>query len=126
MAAAGRRAANWLRSLDGLVGNWVSGALADAVEEATGCLDPADRDDADRWGQGGVPKELRDRLDVVLWLPAIRWLPVQQQVAVVTVAACVRGMPELLANDPDTVITEGELGVLCVVMDGAMRTADNA
>ncbi|MFF7764289.1 hypothetical protein [Streptomyces griseorubiginosus] len=48
VAAVGRREANWLRSLDGPVGNWVSGALADAVEEATGCLDPADRDPADR------------------------------------------------------------------------------
>lgn len=61
-AAAGRRAAEWIRGLPLPDGAWIRGPLAGAMEEAMSSLDPADRDDATRYGQGGMSDAARERL----------------------------------------------------------------
>ncbi|WP_186779861.1 hypothetical protein [Streptomyces salinarius] len=118
-AAAGLRAADRLRSLPGPAGNWIAGDLADAVQEATSSLDPADCDDRDRWGDGGVPQALRDRLDVAPGLPAAEWLAPGHKAMVLAVTGCVLGMPKALANDPITAVQE-DLPGLCAMLDSAV------
>ncbi|MFD3729472.1 hypothetical protein [Streptomyces sp. NPDC058671] len=66
-AAVGRRAADWIRALPCPAGSWICGPLADAVEEAMSTLDPADCDDLDRHGHGGVSESARARLDGLIY-----------------------------------------------------------
>ncbi|WP_107098921.1 hypothetical protein, partial [Streptomyces kanamyceticus] len=113
---AGRRAANWLRALPGPDGNWVAGDLADAVQEATSNLDPGDLDDVDRWGSGGVPELLRERLNVTFSLPHLNWLSPGDRMRVLAVTGCVLGMPKLLANDPVAALDD-DLPVMCAILD---------
>lgn len=120
VAAAGRRAAGWLRSLPGPEDdNWISGDLADAIEEATQGLDPGDCDDADRWGDGGVPAALRERLDVAWSLTHVDWISPAHKAMVLAAAGAVLGMPKSLANDPVTALGK-ELPALCAVIDSAV------
>ncbi|MDX3867292.1 hypothetical protein [Streptomyces europaeiscabiei] len=118
-AAAGRRAADWLRSLPGPTGNPITGDLADAVQEATAGLDPADCDDRDRWGDGGVPQGLRDRLDVAYGLATAEWLSPVHRAVIVAVTGCVLAMPKALANDPITAVDE-DLPALCAMLDSTV------
>lgn len=118
-AAAGRRAADWLRSLPGPARNVVTGDLADAVQEATASLDPADCDDPDRWGEGGVPQALRHRLDVAYCLATAEWLSLAHKVVIVAMTGCVLGMPKALANDPITAVEE-DLPALCAMLDSTV------
>lgn len=118
-AAAGLRAANWLRSLPGpATGNWIAGDLADAVQEATGGLDPADCADADQWGEAGVPGPLRDRLDIAFSLPHVEWLSPAHKAAVLAITGCVLGMPKIVANDPVAAVEE-ELAAMRAILDSA-------
>ncbi|MFD3998950.1 hypothetical protein [Streptomyces sp. NPDC058583] len=66
-AAVGRRAADWIRALPLPAGAWISGPLADAVEEAMTSLNPADCDDIDRNRYGGVSASARKRLDGLIY-----------------------------------------------------------
>ncbi|MFD7978776.1 hypothetical protein [Streptomyces sp. NPDC059071] len=118
-AAAGRRAADWLRALPGPAGSWV-GDVADAVEQAMSGLDPDDRDTAAAWGLGGVTEGLRGRLDVTYALAGADWLTARQTAAVLAVTACVLAIPKVLANDPAAAL-EHDLEVLCDVLDAATR-----
>ncbi|MGW3289431.1 hypothetical protein ACWDR3_32810 [Streptomyces sp. NPDC001002] len=122
VAAAGRRAADWLRSVPGPERNWVAGDLADAVQEATAGLDPGDRDEMDRWGTGGVPEPLRERLDVAAGLSHADWLSPQDAVFILAVTGCVLGMPQVLATDPVGALGK-ELPALCAVLDWAVEAA---
>ncbi|WP_328753610.1 hypothetical protein OHT57_47140 (plasmid) [Streptomyces sp. NBC_00285] len=126
VAAAGRRAADWLRSLPGPEDdNWIGGDLAEAIEEATRGLDPADCDNADRWGDGGVPEALRERLDVAWPLAHVGWLSPRHKALVLAVTGSVLGMPKALANDPGTALAE-ELPALCAVLDSAVAISPGA
>ncbi|MFC8350946.1 hypothetical protein [Streptomyces sp. NPDC057280] len=119
-AAAGLRAANWLRSLPGpATGNWIAGDLADAVQEATSSLDPADRDEPDRWGEAGVPEVLRNRLDIALSLPYVDWLAPAHKAAVLAITGCVLGVPKIVANDPVAAV-ESQLASMCAILDSAL------
>ncbi|MFD4555285.1 hypothetical protein ACFWP5_13360 [Streptomyces sp. NPDC058469] len=118
-AASGRRAADWLRSLPGPVGNPIAGDLADAVQEATAGLDPADCDDVDRYGEGGVPQALRERLDVAYGLATAEQLSPAHKAVIVAVTGCVLAMPKALANDPITAVEE-DLPALCAMLDSTV------
>jgi hypothetical protein len=95
--AAGARAAAWLRSLyfkqkrDGLL------KLAAAVEEAVTSLDLNDHDTADGFGDGGVPDELRDRLDPSWMLHNDDHLTPAQRVAILAVTACISNAAHLIS-----------------------------
>ncbi|WP_033287328.1 hypothetical protein [Streptomyces sp. NRRL F-525] len=122
-AAAGRRAAGWLRALPCPEDqNWISG-LADAIEEATRSLDPGDCDDVDRWGEGGVSEALRERLDAVWGVAGADWLSPGHKALVLAMAGAVLGMPRMLANDPVTALLE-EIPALCAVLDSAAAIGD--
>jgi hypothetical protein len=125
VAAAGRRASGWLRALPGPEDrNWISG-LADAIEEATRSLDPGDCDDVDRWGDGGVPEALRERLDVAWILARSDWISPEHKALVLAMAGAVLGMPRMLANDPVTALLE-EIPALCAVLDSAVTVGADA
>lgn len=74
-AAAGFRAAEWIRSLPGApspcpVGAWIAGELPKAIEAATFSLDPGDCDRMDPEGvmvdgTSGVDEEIRSSLAAV-------------------------------------------------------------
>ncbi|MEV6425020.1 hypothetical protein [Streptomyces sp. NPDC051662] len=118
-AVAGRRAADWLRSLPGPPGNPITGDLADAVQEATAGLDPADCDDVGRYGEGGVPQALRERLDVAYGLPTAEWFSPAHRAVIVAVTGCVLAMPKALANDPISAVEE-DLPALCAMLDSTV------
>ncbi|MEV0265731.1 hypothetical protein AB0I49_30945 [Streptomyces sp. NPDC050617] len=52
---------------------------------------------------------------------AAHWFTLDQQVRLLAVVAAVSGIPRLLANDPRTVIEDGELGWMCAILDHATR-----
>ncbi|MEU7032020.1 hypothetical protein AB0A60_35645 [Streptomyces sp. NPDC046275] len=127
--AAGRRAADWIRALPLPADSWVRGALADAVEDAMAHLDPGDRDDIDEYGRavegrGGLPEGTENTLDGLIFdMPqASLVLSAAQQIALLAIVHCARHIPRLLANDPGTVIEDGELAALCRLLDSAART----
>ncbi|MFI8178832.1 hypothetical protein ACIF6H_36990 [Streptomyces microflavus] len=130
-AAAGFRAAEWIRSLPGApspcpVGAWLAGELPHAIEAATSSLDPGD---CDRMGPegvmvdgtGGVDEEIRSGLAAVpCAVQDARWLTPDQQIRLVAVASLVTGAARLLAEDPGTAITTGELARMWALLDHAI------
>ncbi|AJF70307.1 hypothetical protein [Streptomyces vietnamensis] len=125
-AAVGRRAAEWIRALPLPLpdGAWICGPLADAVEEAMTTLDPADCDDADRFGHGGVSESARQRLDGLVYdVAAVVSLTAAQKTALFAVIHCVQGTPKSLANDPGTVIERGDLAAVCEIIRSAIGGA---
>lgn len=124
-AAAGRRAAQWIRSLPLSGEAWICGPLADAVEEAMTSLDPADCDDIDRYGHAGVPEPARHQLEALIFRIAdTAPLTARQQAALLAVVHCVQGLARLLANDPGTTIEDGELTAVCAAITNAIGSAD--
>ncbi|MFJ6354829.1 hypothetical protein ACIQKB_35900 [Streptomyces sp. NPDC092046] len=123
-AAAGRRAAQWMRALPLPSGHWVRGALADAVEEAMRTLDPADQDDIGRDGHGGVRESVRETLGGLIYCLAdtSRHLSPRRQAALLAVVSCVRDVPRLLASEPWGVFHHGGLTALCRVIDSAIAS----
>ncbi|MGO4634929.1 hypothetical protein AB4225_28980 [Streptomyces sp. 2RAF24] len=123
-AAAGGRAAGWMRALPLPEGHWVRGALADAVAEAMSTLDPADADDVGRTGHGGVRETVRETLDGLVYCltDTLAHLTPRQQAGLVTVVFCVRDLPRLLAFEPWATVHHGGLLAVCAVIDNATGT----
>ncbi|WP_329359666.1 hypothetical protein [Streptomyces anulatus] len=130
-AAAGRRAAAWIRSLPkapapGPVGAWHAAEFPDAIETATASLDSqeCDRMDPDGVmvdGTGGIDEETRSKLAAVpCAVQDARWLTPDQQIRIVAVASLVVGAARLLAEDPGTAITTGELSRMWALLDHAI------
>ncbi|MFC8957370.1 hypothetical protein ACFT8P_32735 [Streptomyces sp. NPDC057101] len=112
--AVGRRAAAWVRSLPLPAGAWISGPLADAVEEAMTGLDLADCDDIGHRGHAGVSESARERLNGLIYAMAETVpLAAHQKVALFAVVHWVQGLPQTLANDPGTVFEGGGLAAVC-------------
>ncbi|MFJ9188546.1 hypothetical protein ACIRQO_36530 [Streptomyces anulatus] len=131
-AAAGRRAAVWIRSLPAPpsptpVWVWLVGDLAGAVEDAMAALDPGDCDRTDGHGlavdgQGGIGPVTRSMLAAVPCVVSdTHWLTVDQQVRLLAVASAVTGAAGVLAQDPGSAVTHGLLARLCAVLDHAAR-----
>ncbi|MET9954477.1 hypothetical protein ABZ135_23440 [Streptomyces sp. NPDC006339] len=124
-AAAGRRAAAWIRKLPHPPGDtWITGRLPDAVEDALTSLDPGDETALAPDARGGLPETTEQTLAGLIYaMPeASACLTPEQQIALLAIVHCAAGIPRLLANDPGTVITDGELAALCKVLDFATRT----
>ncbi|MFJ8664038.1 hypothetical protein [Streptomyces sp. NPDC093795] len=51
-------------------------------------------------------------------------LAADQRVALCAVVHCVQGLPKTLANDPGTVIEDGDLAAVCAVIDSAISAAE--
>ncbi|MFJ5142770.1 hypothetical protein [Streptomyces sp. NPDC088707] len=123
-AAVGRRAADWIRALPLPPEAWICAPLADAVEEAMTSLDPADCDDTDRHGPGGISESARTRLDGLIYgIAEMKPLSPEQRIALFAVVHCVQGIPKSLANDPGTVIEGGDLLAVCAIIDSAIGAA---
>ncbi|MEV4940723.1 hypothetical protein [Streptomyces zaomyceticus] len=125
-AAAGRRAAAWIRNLPLPPSEpWIVGSLADAVEEAMATLDPGDETWVAETGRGGLSETTEETLNGLIYaMPEVSaWLTAEQQLALLGITHCVSGIPKLLANDPGTVIEGGGLAALCATLDVACRTA---
>ncbi|MFH9656686.1 hypothetical protein ACH4MN_37210 [Streptomyces anulatus] len=130
-AAAGSRAAEWIRCLPGApspcpVGTWLAGELPKAIETATSSLDPGD---CDRMGPegvmvdgtGGVDAETRSSLAAVpCAVQDARWLTPDQQIRLVAVASLITGAVRLLAEDPGAALTTGELSRMWALLDHAI------
>lgn len=111
----------WIRALPLQAGAWISGPLADAVEEAMIHLDPADCDGIGRHGHAGVSESARQRLDGLIYgIAEMAPLAAHQRVALFAVVHCVQGLPRTLANDPGMVIEDGVLAAVCAVIDSAI------
>ncbi|MEV7951998.1 hypothetical protein AB0O74_34140 [Streptomyces rubiginosohelvolus] len=130
-AAAGRRAAAWIRSLPtapepGPVGSWLCEDLPESIEAATAALDPQDCDRMDPGGvmvdgTGGLDEETRSKLVFVpCAVQDALWLTPDQQIRIVAVASLVTGAARLLAEDPGTAITTGELSRMWALVDHAI------
>ncbi|MEU4181022.1 hypothetical protein [Streptomyces sp. NPDC026589] len=131
-AAAGRRAAAWVRTLPapplpGPVGAWLARELPDAIEAAMGDLDPEECDHMAPDGRvvdgnGGVDAGTVSTLAAVPGvLSEVDWLAPGQQVRLLAVAAAVSGAVRLIAQDPGGAILHGLLARLCAVLDHAAR-----
>ncbi|MFG2768662.1 hypothetical protein [Streptomyces rubiginosohelvolus] len=130
-AAAGRRAAEWIRFLPqapapGPVGSWLLRDLPDTIEKATATLDPQDCDRMESDGvmvdgTAGLDEEIRSKLAAV---PCVvqdaLWLTPDQQIRLVAVASLITGAARLLAEDPGTAITTGELSRMWALVDQAI------
>lgn len=130
-AVAGRRAAEWIRSLPdppapGPVGAWLARELPRAVERAMASLDPAacDRMGPDGRivdGTGGVDVGTISVLGVVpCVLSEATWLTPDQHVRLLAVASAVTGTVRLLADDPGTAIRHS-VARMCATLDHAAR-----
>ncbi|MFE7046321.1 hypothetical protein ACFU9X_45225 [Streptomyces atratus] len=122
LAAAGRRAADWVRALPAPeTGRWIIGPLADAVEKAMTSLDPGDRDGVDQHGKGGIDDDTAETLAGLIYAvpETAHWLTPDQQVRLLAVVAAVPGIPRLLANDPGTAIGDGQVARMCAILDHA-------
>ncbi|MFF4860018.1 hypothetical protein ACFY2N_34650 [Streptomyces rubiginosohelvolus] len=130
-AAAGRRAAEWIRSLPqapvpGPVGIWLLRDLPETIETATSSLDPQDCDRMEPDGvmvdgTGGVDEEIRSSLAAMpCAVQDARWLTPDQQIRLVAVASLITGAARLLAQDPGTAITTGELSRMRDLLDHAI------
>ncbi|MYW10273.1 hypothetical protein GT034_18235 [Streptomyces sp. SID2563] len=130
-AAAGRRAAAWVRSLPGAptacpVGAWLAGELPETIETATASLTPEECDRMDPSGvmidgTGGVDEVTSSAL---LAVPCVvqdaPWLTAEQQIRLVAVASLVAGAARLLAQDPGTAIEHGQLDRMWALLDHAI------
>ncbi|MGW7400861.1 hypothetical protein ACWGH7_30825 [Streptomyces cyaneofuscatus] len=130
-AAAGSRAAEWIRCLPGApspcpVGAWLAGEFPKAIETATSSLGPGD---CDRMGlegvmvdgTGGVDAETRSSLAAVpCAVQDALWLTPDQQIRLVAVASLITGAVRLLAEDPGAAITTGELSRMWALVDHAI------
>ncbi|WP_228183934.1 hypothetical protein [Streptomyces anulatus] len=135
-AAAGRRAAAWIRSLPtapapGPVASWLREDLPEAIEAATSSLNAHDRDHMAPGGvmvdgTGGLDAETRSKL---LFVPcAVQdalWLTPDQQIRIVAVDSLITGAARLLAEDPGTAITTGELSRVWALLDHAIDRAQD-
>lgn len=149
MAAAGARAAAWLRARaveQGERPDWCHGRtnplldLADTVEQVLGGLDPADSGhrapDGNDWveGQYGVPKELLDRVCPFGSVGSMgywgangedHWhgnkLPVGQIATVMVLVGCVRMAVDAMGNH-----YEADLPKLVGTIDHAIGTPETA
>ncbi|MGX5397196.1 hypothetical protein ACWLMY_35750 [Streptomyces anulatus] len=132
-AAAGRRAAAWVRSLPGPpapgpAGTWLSKELPAAIETAMGSLDPEDcthlgPDGRIVYGAGGVDVAIMETLVYVpCVLPELDWLTPDQQVRLLAVASIVTGAVRLLSDAPDSATLHGLRTRLCVVLVLCHRT----
>ncbi|MEU2295544.1 hypothetical protein ACFY9H_33280 [Streptomyces bacillaris] len=130
-AAAGRRAAAWIRSLPTApepspVGSWLRVDLPESIEAATSGLDLQDCDRMDPGGvmvdgTGGLDEETRSKLVFVpCAVQDATWLTPDQQIRIVAVASLVTGAARLLAEDPGTAITTGELSRMWALVDHAI------
>ncbi|MEU2415076.1 hypothetical protein ABZ736_27430 [Streptomyces sp. NPDC013099] len=130
-AAAGRRTAEWIRSLpqvpaSGPVGAWLLRDLPEAIETTTASLDPQDCDRMEPDGvmvdgTGGLDEETRSTLAAVpCAVQDARWLTPDQQIRLVAVAALVTGAARLLAEDPGTAMATGELSRMWALLDHAI------
>ncbi|QKW41059.1 hypothetical protein [Streptomyces microflavus] len=99
----------------GPVGTWLLRDLPETIETATASLDPQDGDRMEPDGvmvdgTGGVDEEIRSSLSAVpCAVQDARWLTPDQQIRLVAVASLITGAARLLAEDPGTAITTGEL-----------------
>ncbi|MER6774395.1 hypothetical protein ABT389_32215 [Streptomyces bacillaris] len=129
--AAGRRTAEWIRSLPqapapGPVGTWLLRNLPETIETATASLDPQDCDRMEPDGvmvdgTGGLDEETRSKLAAVpCAIQDARWLTPDQQIRLVAVASLITGAARLLAEDPGTAITTGELARIWGLLDHAI------
>ncbi|MFF6931221.1 hypothetical protein [Streptomyces californicus] len=130
-AAAGRRAAAWIRALPTgpaptPVGSWIREDLPEAIERATSCLDPRDCDHMTPGGvmvdgAGGLDAKTRTQLGFVpCMVQDALWLTPDQQIRLVAVASLVTGAARLLAEEPGTAITTGELSRMWALVDHAI------
>ncbi|MGN2366696.1 hypothetical protein [Streptomyces luridiscabiei] len=131
-AAAGRRAAAWIRSLPAPpalspVGTWLATTLPGAVESATGSLDPAQ---CDRMGPDGRLIEGTAGVDagttstfaiVPCVLSDADWLTPDQHLRLMAAASIITGIARLLADDPGTAILHGQVARMCATLDHATR-----
>ncbi|MEU5233980.1 hypothetical protein AB0G82_32600 [Streptomyces anulatus] len=131
-AAAGRRAAAWIRSLPAPPSPtptwaWLVGDLAGAIEAAMTSLDPRDSDRMDEHGlavdgAGGMAPVTQSMLAAVSCVVAdVPWLTTDQQVRLLAVASAVTGAARVLAQDPGSAIVHGLLARMCTVVDHAAR-----
>ncbi|MEV0888844.1 hypothetical protein AB0J03_34210 [Streptomyces microflavus] len=131
-AAAGRRAAAWIRSLPAPpapspVGTWLAVTLPDVVEVATASLDPAqcDRMGPDGRlieGTAGVDAGTTSTLTIVpCVLSEATWLTADQHLRLLAVASVITGIARLLADDPGTAILHGLVARMCATLDHATR-----
>ncbi|MET8380904.1 hypothetical protein [Streptomyces microflavus] len=131
-AAAGRRAAAWIRSLPSPpspspVGTWLAVTLPGVVEAATASLDPAqcDRMGPDGRlieGSAGVDAGTTSTLAIVpCVLSEADWLTPDQHLRILAVASVVTGIARLLADDPGTAILHGQVMRMCATLDHATR-----
>lgn len=129
-AAAGRRAAAWIRSLPAPpaprpVGTWLARTLPGAVEAATASLDPAqcDRIGPDGRlieGNAGVDAGTTSTLTIMpCVLSDADWLTPDQHLRLMAVASVVTGIARLLADDPGTAILHGLVTRMCATLDHA-------
>ncbi|MEV7894369.1 hypothetical protein AB0O63_09045 [Streptomyces cyaneofuscatus] len=127
-AAAGRRAAEWVRSLpqapvSGPVGTWLLRDVPETIETAPASLDPQDCDRMESDGvivdgTGGIDEEIRSALAAVPGaVQDALWLTSDQQIRLVAVPSLVTGAARLLAEDPGTAITTGELSRMWALLD---------
>ncbi|MFJ9623780.1 hypothetical protein [Streptomyces sp. NPDC101181] len=128
-AAAGRRAAAWLRSLpappDTAEGRALGEELAAAVESVTAGLDPED-DTRAGWDGGMVegfagadPWALLVLGAVPCAAPAAHWLTPGQRLRLVAVASLAVGAVRLVAEDPGTALRE-DLAEVWGLLDHAL------
>ncbi|MGW5803514.1 hypothetical protein ACWFQ7_29490 [Streptomyces bacillaris] len=72
-------------------------------------------------GTGGLDAETCSKLVFVpCAVQDALWLTLDQQVRIVAVASLVTGAPRLLAEDPGTAITTGELSRIWALVDHAI------
>ncbi|MFJ6887841.1 hypothetical protein ACIQRC_23775 [Streptomyces californicus] len=108
------------------VGSWLREDLSEAIERATSCLDPQECDRMTPGGvmvddTGGLDAETRSKLVFVpCAVQDTPWLTLDQQVRIVAVASLVTATARLLAEDPGTVITTGELARVWDLVDHAI------
>ncbi|MFJ1789672.1 hypothetical protein ACIOML_35860 [Streptomyces anulatus] len=130
-AAAGRRTAAWIRSLPhaqapGPVDTWLLRDLPETIETAMAALDPQDCDRMEPDGvmvdgTGGLDEETRSTLRAVpCAVQDALWLTPDQQIRLMAVASLVLGAARLLAEDPGTAITTGELTRMWALLDHAI------
>ncbi|MFD8440413.1 hypothetical protein ACFV2I_35845 [Streptomyces microflavus] len=110
----------------GPVGTWLLRDLPETIETATASLDPQDCDRMEPDavmvdGTGGLDEETRSTLAAVpCAVQDARWLTPDQQIRLVAVASLITAAARLLAEDPGTAITTGELSRMWALLNHAI------